>query len=566
MAAMSAALTAGRIVVAAASEASGARAWWEVIPQTGELDAIADLGLRGSGTPPLDRNNPFVIKKKMQQNPFGGQKSWNAQPAEEIREKRYLARQAKAQAKADVEAAEYRNRLAQPKQAEARGGGSEYAVLLVIGAVAKIGVSVMSLARRRWLSRGMALMRRGPPAWGLLLSLGALATAAAQAPAGRVPMGTGATIVQTLSAAGGDRESVHRVRLASDLGLHYEWLLQEVHPAGDTVWQDFRYLEAWSDLADAKRLRAFHDPKAPEAHPGYTMHALSRAIYRRLREGRSDSLQIMYVDQVPGSEMLSSLGFGGPRMTPVRWRGTIAPATPGTVPFPVLLNGRRVRLPALHARGDFTARQGRWQSQLWILADSSYPLILKWVGGIRETGSVLQTTRIDLPLAKVVGDGTVEGDGTLLTHGDGLMLVEATPRGVAAGGTDQSSAGLERALAASCRVELPGIYFAFNSARLEPASDHAIAELAAILGRHPDWTGTLEGHTDSIGSVVANKALSERRVASVRARLVDQHKVSPTRLRVVGFGAARPREPNSTIEGRARNRRVELVRECAAGE
>jgi outer membrane protein OmpA-like peptidoglycan-associated protein len=423
------------------------------------------------------------------------------------------------------------------------------------------GPAALALAQRRGTGRPIP-----PAAYALLLSLGALATAEAQAPPGRVPMGTGATIVQTLSAVGGDRESVHRVRLASDLGLHYEWLLEEVHAGGDTVRQDFRYLEAWSDIADAKRLRAFHDSKAPEAHPGYTMHALSRALYRRLREGRSDSLQIMYVDQVPGSEMLSSFGFGGPRMTPVRWRGTIAPATPGTVVFPVLLNGRRVRLPALHLRADLAARQGRWQPQLWILADSSYPLILKWVGGFRETANVLQTTRIDLPLAKVVVDGTAEGDGALLTDGDGLLLAEATPLGVAAGGADQSSAGLERALAASCRVELPGIYFAFNSAQLQPASDRAIAELAAILDRHPDWTATLEGHTDSIGTAAANKALSERRVASVRARLVDQHQVSPARLRVVGFGAARPREPNGTIEGRARNRRVELVRECAAAE
>ena len=61
-----------------------------------------------------------------------------------------------------------------------------------------------------------------------LLSLAALAAAEAQAPAGRIPMGTGAAIVQTLSAVGLDRESVHRVRLASDSGLHYEWSLEEV--------------------------------------------------------------------------------------------------------------------------------------------------------------------------------------------------------------------------------------------------------------------------------------------------------------------------------------------------
>jgi outer membrane protein OmpA-like peptidoglycan-associated protein len=406
---------------------------------------------------------------------------------------------------------------------------------------------------------------RVPLSLGLLLSVAALAAAQAQAPAGRIPMGTGAAIVQTLSAVGADRESVHRVRLASDSGLHYEWLLEEVHDTGDTLRQEFRYLEAWADLAGAKRLRAFHDPKAPEAHPGYTMHALSRATYRRLREGKSDSVQVMSVDEAPGSAQLQSLGFGGGRPTPVRWRGTLAPATPGNVPFPVLLNGRRVQLRTLHLRGDFTARQGRWQPQLWVLADSAYPLILKWVGAFRETGNVLQTTRIDLPLELVLANGVAAGDGVLLVGREGL----GPPPGAGSEASVAGSAGgagaalLERELAASCRVELPGIYFAFNSAHLAPASDRAIATIAGILARNPDWTATLEGHTDSIGSASANKALSERRVEAVRARLVRQHQVSPGRLRVAGYGAARPREPNGTIEGRARNRRVELVRDCS---
>src|SRR5687767_6918250 len=151
---------------------------------------------------------------------------------------------------------------------------------------------------------------------------GSAAAADAQAPSGRIPLGTGATIVQTLSAVGADRESVHSVRLASDSGLHYEWRLEEVHDNGDTLRQELRYLEAWTDLADARRLRIFHDPKAPEAHPGYTMHALSRATYRRVREGKPDSFQVMSVDQSPASGPLSSFGFGGGRPTPVRWRGT----------------------------------------------------------------------------------------------------------------------------------------------------------------------------------------------------------------------------------------------------
>jgi outer membrane protein OmpA-like peptidoglycan-associated protein len=383
----------------------------------------------------------------------------------------------------------------------------------------------------------------------IILSLAALGTAEAQAPAGRIPLGTGAAIVQTLSAVGLDRESVHRVRLASDSGLHYEWLLEEVKDAGDTVRQEFRYLEAWTDLGGAKRLRGFHERNQPEGHPGYTMHALSRATYRRLRGGQPDSFQVMSVDRAPGSAALQSFGVGGARVTPVRWRGTLAPVGPGTVPFPVLLNGRRVELRALHLRGDFTARQGTWQPQVWVLADSTYPLILKWIGAFREPGNVLQTTRIDLPV-ELSADGPTAGAGVLLVGREGSGRAGA--------------AALERELAASCRVELPGIYFAFNSAHLDPASDHAIATIAEILARHPDWNATLEGHTDSIGSAAANQALSERRVEAVRTRLVGRHKVHTDRIRVAGYGAARPREPNGTIEGRARNRRVELVRDCQA--
>ena len=403
-----------------------------------------------------------------------------------------------------------------------------------------------------------AIVMKRASRWVVCVAAISAASAKAQAPAGRIPLGSGATIVQTLAFEGGDRESVHRVLQVSAQGLHYEWRFEEVHDTGDTLRREHRYLEAWADLADAKRLRFFHDPKAPEAHPGYTMHALSRATYRRLREGKPDSVQIMYLDATPGSAQLRSLGFGGGRLKPVRWRGTLTPATTGTISFPLLLNGRRVQLHALHVRGDFTAREGRWQPQLWVLADSSYPLILKWARAYRETGNVLQTTRIDLPFEPA--DAT--GDGLLLAGREGPGSRSESATGVDADAA--SAAALEGELAASCRVELPGIYFAFNSARLDPASDRAIAALAGVLERHPDWTATLEGHTDSIGSAAANKTLSERRVEAVRARLIAQHKVTPGRVGVAGYGATRPREPNGTIEGRARNRRVELVRDCAA--
>ena len=399
--------------------------------------------------------------------------------------------------------------------------------------------------------------------WAACALAAAAASAAAQAPAGRIPLGTGATIVQTLWTPTAERESVHRVRLASDSGLHYEWRFEEVHASGDTLRQEFRYLEAWHDIAGARRLRGYHEANVPEAHPGYTMHVLSRATYRRMLEGKPDSFQIMSVTEPPGWGQLRSLGIGRARSTPVRWRGTIARARPGTVPFPVLLNGRRVQLRALHVRADLTARPGRWQPEFLVFADSTYPLILKWVGAFGEPGNVLQTTRIELPLAPLPPEGLATGEGALLVGPEGLGPLRGNRGASAAAAPDIAS--LERELTSACRVELPGIYFAFNSAHLSPASDRAIAAISGILARHPDWSVTLEGHTDSIGSTAANRALSERRVAAVRARLVERHGVNPSRLEVAGLGAARPREPNTTIEGRARNRRVELVRDCASG-
>jgi transglutaminase-like putative cysteine protease len=142
---ISAALAAGRIVVAAPNELPATQAWWEVVPETGETRAVAGLGLRGAGTPPLDRNNPFLIKRKMQQNPWGGQKSWDARTEREIRQEIYETRRAAAEEKAAAEAAKYRNNLAPPQQGEARGGGSEYAVLLTIGTLGKIAFHAISI-------------------------------------------------------------------------------------------------------------------------------------------------------------------------------------------------------------------------------------------------------------------------------------------------------------------------------------------------------------------------------------------------------------------------------------
>ena len=86
--------------------------------------------------------------------------------------------------------------------------------------------------------------------------------------------------------------------------------------------------------------------------------------------------------------------------------------------------------------------------------------------------------------------------------------------------------------------------------------------MADLLRRHPDWTLAIEGHTDSIGNPAANLRLSDRRAAAVRQELVGRYGVVATRLTAAGRGMTGYVAPNNTLEGRARNRRVDLVRRC----
>jgi outer membrane protein OmpA-like peptidoglycan-associated protein len=88
-----------------------------------------------------------------------------------------------------------------------------------------------------------------------------------------------------------------------------------------------------------------------------------------------------------------------------------------------------------------------------------------------------------------------------------------------------------------------------------------LKEIAQAMTDNPDWKLTVEGHTDNIGGNPYNLELSERRAAAVKQTLVSQYNIGADRLLTGGFGASRPIATNDTLEGRARNRRVELVRQ-----
>jgi outer membrane protein OmpA-like peptidoglycan-associated protein len=386
----------------------------------------------------------------------------------------------------------------------------------------------------------------------------------------RIPLVRGLAIASTLHDSAVDRESVVTVDETSAAGVRYVWHWLEVRAESDTTQGEFARFVSREDLARAPRWHDYFETHGPVEHPGYTAFTISRAVYQRVRVQGSDSFQVMSFEAPAGG--LGQLGgFGRLFATPVRWRGTLTRVAGGPEPFPILLNGRRVLVPALRLRGRFTARGKQWQPAIWVLADSAHPLLLKVATG----DAVFQTVRVDLLEGDVGSGDDVTATGEVTVEPDsGLVYGTSGPPGSGTGvgpgvaarheGLGSSAAMIETSLATKCRVELPGVYFAFNSATLDPASDRTIAALARMLGRHPDWKPTIEGHTDSIGSARANQGLSERRAQAVKDHLVSRYGVEASRLGAVGFGPNRPRENNATIEGRARNRRVELARECAA--
>ncbi|MBT8060485.1 MAG: OmpA family protein [Gammaproteobacteria bacterium] len=107
-------------------------------------------------------------------------------------------------------------------------------------------------------------------------------------------------------------------------------------------------------------------------------------------------------------------------------------------------------------------------------------------------------------------------------------------------------------------IELEGVHFDFDKATLRPDAMVVLNEAAALLNKHQKVVVEVAGHTDSRGSEEYNQGLSERRANAVRDYLASKG-IRASRLSAKGYGELRPIASNDTDEGRAENRRVELV-------
>jgi len=140
-----------------------------------------------------------------------------------------------------------------------------------------------------------------------------------------------------------------------------------------------------------------------------------------------------------------------------------------------------------------------------------------------------------------------------------LVIVEMKP--MESGLVTVNAESLAGDISRSGHASIYGIYFDTGKADVKPESDATLKEIAKLLQQNSQLKLYVVGHTDNVGSLTSNQDLSQRRADAVLTVLTSKHGVSGTRLRAVGAGPIAPVASNDSEEGRAKNRRVELVKQ-----
>ena len=138
---------------------------------------------------------------------------------------------------------------------------------------------------------------------------------------------------------------------------------------------------------------------------------------------------------------------------------------------------------------------------------------------------------------------------------DGKENIYISNLKVAEGGVD-----LRRKLIAEGKISTNGILFDSGSANLQAQSMGIIRQISQVLLQERSMRLNIIGHTDADGDDASNLSLSQQRAAAVKQALVDFYNISADRLETDGKGESEPVGDNSTVDGKAQNRRVEFVR------
>jgi hypothetical protein len=260
-----------------------------------------------------------------------------------------------------------------------------------------------------------------------------------------------------------------------------------------------------ADMLHGRELETMFGTNVPDTIAGATMFTLSQDVFQDLKAGRPAEMSLY--DAYNGRD--HSINLVGLR------KGTFSRVEPQDVPYSIIVNGDQKDLPSIHAK----ALLGGQPYEAWVLDDEANPILLKIINP--KINWHITFVKITFPVEKKI----------------------------------------EQELAQNGRAEIYGIYFDFNSAELRPESGPVLQEISEALKHNPDWKIKIDGHTDNVGGDAYNLQLSQRRAEAVKQALINHYGISSDRMTPEGFGASRPKATNATVEGRALNRRVELVRQ-----
>jgi len=326
----------------------------------------------------------------------------------------------------------------------------------------------------------------------------------------RVPLRPGLTVVTAIAQFGGDYESIKQIQQVSASAVRLSYRADNVpNPleglqklSGDKAPKSSGSVTG-SRTVRTEDLRSAHDymqwfgPNQPEVMPGSTAISVSREVLVELKDqGETEfSFRIGGLKGMAGS-LLGALGqmagggaAGAPKETKDladmgKGQCTLKRAGSGLTSFPVLLNDRRVSLPAVHAQ--CTTDDGL--NDFYFLDDLDNPLALAW----KLTGSdTLQVVKISYPPPPAASPGAASSSG-------------AGGAGAGAGSGGGGGAGgqhIEQELKQTGQAEVYGIYFDFASDKIKPESEPVLREIADALNHNPSWKLRVEGHTDNIGAM-----------------------------------------------------------------
>jgi hypothetical protein len=373
-----------------------------------------------------------------------------------------------------------------------------------------------------------------------------------------IPLCPGLTVVTAINQKERDYESIKRIEsVAPDVvRLKYDSdhppMMMDLSAGGATTHTTAHRTIRQQDLQSAYEYMQIFNPQLPELMPGTTAIGLSRAALQELKSKGQTSLTTFLIQAPPDkwpphvkADRIETDSTFNPKRA-----GTVKRVEPNPVPVKVIVNDQPVDLPAIHATGEVAYTK----HEIYVLDDPQNPIALRY----NFDNDILTVVKISYPPC---GGGIEGGGGPGGGQGGGTGAGKLPSAGAAgAGGAGGAAPQIAKALADTGHADVYGIYFDFDSDRIKEESEPVLRQIADILEKNSAWTLDVNGHTDNLGGDAYNLDLSKKRAAAVKTALTTRYKVGAQRLTTAGFGAGRPKAPNDTLEGRALNRRVELVR------